>query len=166
MKMAALKQFISEVSWGDLDYLLVDLPPGTSDEPISAAQLIRGLDGAIVVTTPQEVALLDSRKAVNMFLAMGVRVLGIVENMSGMICPHCGQSIEVFKVGGGRRAALEIDVPFLGAMPLDAKIVGLGDMGQTFIEYQTPAAAAFFRVVDALLLQPEGRKAMITCQTP
>ena len=144
----------------------MDLPPGTSDEPISAAQLIRGLNGAIVVTTPQEVALLDSRKAVNMFLAMGVRVLGVVENMSGLICPHCGQSIELFKTGGGRRAAEEIDVPFLGAIPLDAKIVGLGDMGQTFVEYEIPAAEAFFRVVDALLLQLEGRKALTTCQTP
>jgi ATP-binding protein involved in chromosome partitioning len=165
MKMAALKQFLSEVNWGDLDYLLVDLPPGTSDEPISAVQLIRGLNGAIVVTTPQEVALLDSRKAVNMFLAMGVRVLGIVENMSGMICPHCGQSIELFKTGGGRRAAEEIDVPFLGAIPLDAKIVGLGDMGQTFVEYETPAAEAFNRVVDALLLRLKSREALTTCHT-
>jgi ATP-binding protein involved in chromosome partitioning len=159
MKMAALKQFLSEVNWGDLDYLLIDLPPGTSDEPISAAQLIKDLDGAIVVTTPQEVALLDSRKAVNMFMSMGVRVLGIVENMSGMICPHCGEMIDVFKTGGGRRAAEEIGVPFLGAIPLDAKIVGLGDMGQTFIEYETPAAKAFSLVVDALLLQLKGVEA-------
>ena len=92
MKMAALKQFVSDVNWGDLDFLLVDLPPGTSDEPISVAQLITGLDGAIIVTTPQEVALLDSRKAVNMFLMMDVPMLGIVENMSGLICPHCGET--------------------------------------------------------------------------
>jgi ATP-binding protein involved in chromosome partitioning len=96
---------------------------------------------------------------------MGVRVLGIVENMSGMICPHCGQSIELFKTGGGRRAAEEIDVPFLGAIPLDAKIVGLGDMGQTFVEYETPAAEAFNRVVDALLLRLKSREALTTCHT-
>jgi len=151
MKMAALKQFISEVNWGDLDFLLVDLPPGTSDEPISAAQLISGLDGAIVVTTPQEVALLDSRKAVNMFRLMEVRVLGIVENMSGLVCPHCGEKIEVFKTGGGERAAQELDVPFLGAIPLDAEIGRLGDMGQTFTTKETPAAAAFDQVVGAVL---------------
>jgi ATP-binding protein involved in chromosome partitioning len=91
-----------------------------------------------------------------MFLSMGVRVLGIVENMSGMICPHCGKSIDVFKTGGGRMAAEEIGVPFLGAIPLDAKIVGLGDMGQTFVEYETPAAKAFSQVVDALLFQLQG----------
>lgn len=151
MKMAALKQFISDVNWGDLDFLLVDLPPGTSDEPISASQLISGLDGAIVVTTPQEVALLDSRKAVNMFRLMDVRVLGVVENMSGLVCPHCGEKIEVFKTGGGERAARELDVPFLGAIPLDAEIGRLGDMGQTFTAKDTPAAAAFDKVVGAIL---------------
>ncbi len=151
MKMAALKQFISDVNWGDLDFLLVDLPPGTSDEPISASQLISGLDGAIVVTTPQEVALLDSRKAVNMFRLMEVRVLGVVENMSGLVCPHCGEKIEVFKTGGGERAARELDVPFLGSIPLDAEIGRLGDMGQTFTAKDTPAAAAFDKVVGAIL---------------
>jgi len=88
VKHGVIRQFISDVNWGDLDFLLVDLPPGTSDEPISAVQLISGLDGAIIVTTPQDVALLDSRKAVNMFLMMNVPVLGIVENMSGFVCPH------------------------------------------------------------------------------
>lgn len=153
MKMAALKQFISEVNWGDLDFLLVDLPPGTSDEPISVSQLISGLDGAIVVTTPQEVALLDSRKAVNMFRLMEVRVLGVVENMSGLVCPHCGEKIEVFKTGGGERAARELNVPFLGAIPLDAEIGRLGDMGQTFTTKETPAAAAFDQVVGAILVR-------------
>lgn len=156
MKMAALKQFISEVNWGDLDFLLVDLPPGTSDEPISAVQLISGLDGAIVVTTPQEVALLDSRKAVNMFRLMEVRVLGVVENMSGLVCPHCGERIEVFKTGGGERAARELNVPFLGAIPLDAEIGRLGDMGQTFTTKETQAAKAFDQVVGAILARLHG----------
>ena len=156
MKMSALKQFVSDVHWGDLDFLLVDLPPGTSDEPISVAQLVFGLDGVIIVTTPQEVALLDSRKAVNMFLMMDVRVLGIVENMSGLICPHCGEKIEVFKTGGGEKAAEELDVPFLGSIPLDAEIGRLGDMGKTFTENKTSAAKAFDKVVDAVLVQLNG----------
>ncbi len=159
MKMAALKQFVSDVNWGDLDFLLVDLPPGTSDEPISAAQLITGLDGAIIVTTPQEVALLDSRKAVNMFLMMNVRVLGIVENMSGLICPHCGEKIEVFKTGGGEKAANDLGVPFLGAIPLDMEIGRLGDMGQTFTKNDTSATKAFNKVVAAILEKLSGSDA-------
>ena len=159
MKMSALKQFVSDVNWGDLDFLLVDLPPGTSDEPISIAQLISGLDGAIIVTTPQEVALLDSRKAVNMFLMMDVRVLGIVENMSGLICPHCGEKIEVFKTGGGEKAAKELDVPFLGAIPLDTEIGRLGDMGQTFAKNGTLAAKAFDMIVGAILVRLSGSDA-------
>lgn len=151
MKMAALKQFVSDVCWGELDFLLVDLPPGTSDEPISIAQLITGLDGAVIVTTPQEVALLDSRKAVNMFLMMQVPVLGIIENMSGLVCPHCGGSIEVFKTGGGESAAKELDVPFLGAIPLDAEIGRLSDMGQAFARKETLAAKAFYEIVGAIL---------------
>ncbi len=159
MKMGALKQFVTDVNWGDLDFLLVDLPPGTSDEPISIAQLITGLDGAIIVTTPQEVALLDSRKAVNMFLMMNVPMLGIIENMSGLICPHCGERIDVFKTGGGESAAKELDVPFLGAIPLDAEIGRLGDMGQTFTKNETPAAKAFDKVVDAILVRLNGSEA-------
>jgi Mrp family chromosome partitioning ATPase len=151
MKMAALKQFVSEVNWGDLDFLLVDLPPGTSDEPISISQLIPGLDGIVIVTTPQEVALLDSRKAVNMFLMMDVPMLGIIENMSGLICPHCGGRIEVFKTGGGEKAAGELNVPFLGAIPLDAEIGRLGDLGIAFEGKRTPAAEAFEGIVSRIL---------------
>ena len=159
MKMAALKQFIGEVNWGDLDFLLVDLPPGTSDEPISIAQLIPALDGAIIVTTPQEVALLDSRKAVNMFLMMNVPMLGIVENMSGLVCPHCGQKIDVFKTGGGQTAASELGVPFLGAIPLDTEIGSLGDMGKTFANSKTPAAKAFEEIVKSILARLQGEGA-------
>jgi Mrp family chromosome partitioning ATPase len=151
MKMSALKQFVSDVNWGDLDFLLVDLPPGTSDEPISIAQLISGLDGTIIVTTPQEVALLDSRKAVNMFLMMDVNMLGIIENMSGLICPHCGGRIEVFKTGGGENAARELNVPFLGAIPLDAEIGRLGDQGVAFEGRKTAAGEAFEGIVSRIL---------------
>lgn len=151
MKMAALKQFTSEVNWGDLDFLLVDLPPGTSDEPISAAQLLPDMDGAIIVTTPQEVALLDSRKAVNMFLMMKVPVLGIVENMSGFVCPKCGEVTEIFKSGGGERAAREMEVDFLGSIPLDAEIGKLGDQGMVFESQKTAAASAFEKIVSAIV---------------
>ena len=151
MKMAAIKQFIQDVNWGDLDFLLVDLPPGTSDEPLSVVQLIPELAGAIIVTTPQEVALLDSRKAVNMVRAMKLPVLGIVENMSGLICPHCGDSISIFGAGGGERMAEEMDVPFLGAIPIDPKVCALGDSGMTFVQSGTLAGGSFNKIVENLL---------------
>jgi len=151
MKMAAIKQFIQDVNWGDLDFLLIDLPPGTSDEPLSVVQLIPELAGAIIVTTPQEVALLDSRKAVNMVKAMKIPVLGIVENMSGLICPHCKESISIFGAGGGRGMAEEMNVPFLGAIPIDPGVCALGDRGQTFVESETKACASFNKIVERLL---------------
>ena len=151
MKMAAIKQFVQDVSWGDLDFLLIDLPPGTSDEPLSVVQLIPELAGAIIVTTPQEVALLDSRKAVNMVKAMKLPVLGIIENMSGLICPHCGESISVFGAGGGERMAEEMDVPFLGTIPMDPGVCALGDSGRTFVQSETKAGGSFNRIVERLL---------------
>ena len=151
MKMAAIKQFIQDVNWGELDFLLSDLPPGTSDEPLSVVQLIPELAGAIIVTTPQEVALLDSRKAVNMVKAMKIPVLGIVENMSGLICPHCNEGISIFGAGGGRRMAEEMDVPLLGAIPIDPGVCALGDRGQTFVESGTLAGGSFNKIVERLL---------------
>ncbi len=151
MKMAAIKQFIQDVNWGDLDFLLVDMPPGTSDEPLSVVQLIPELAGAIIVTTPQDVALLDSRKAVNMVKAMKIPVLGIVENMSGLVCPHCGESISIFGSGGGEKMAEEMDVPFLGAIPMDPKVCALGDRGQTFVQSGTLAGGSFNKIVERLL---------------
>jgi len=134
LKHTAFKQFLSEVLWGDLDYLIVDLPPGTGDEPLSIAQLINDVDGAIIVTTPQDVALLDSRKAVSFSRMLKIPVVGIVENMSGFSCPHCGKSIDLFKVGGGERAALDLNVPFLGRIVFDTEIVEKSDMGLPFVE--------------------------------
>jgi ATP-binding protein involved in chromosome partitioning len=151
MKMAAIKQFIQDVDWGDLDFLLVDLPPGTSDEPLSVVQLIPDLSGAVIVTTPQEVSLLDSRKAVNMIKGMKVPVLGIIENMSGLCCPHCGETINIFNTGGGQRTAEEMNVPFLGAIPIDPEVSALGDSGVTFVERGSPAGACFREIVDKLL---------------
>ena len=142
LKMGAIKQFLEEVDWGELDYLIIDSPPGTGDEPLSIAQLIKDIDGVIVVTTPQEVALLDSRKAVNFARKLGVPVLGIVENMSGFICPHCGKSTDLFKTGGGEKAAKEMHVAFLGKVPFEPEIVSSGDEGKPFIWEQKESAAA------------------------
>ena len=133
IKMKVIKQFIEDVEWGNLDYLIIDSPPGTGDEPLSIIQLIANLDGVIIVTTPQEIALLDSRKAVNFVKELKVPVLGIIENMSGLICPHCGGEIDLFKRGGGEKTAQEMNVPFLGRIPLDPLIVTAGDDGRAFV---------------------------------
>jgi Mrp family chromosome partitioning ATPase len=129
LKHSAIQQFISDVEWGDLDYLIIDLPPGTGDEALSSAHVLKNVDGSIVVTTPQDVALLDSRKAANFSLTMGIPVIGIVENMSGFNCPHCGTPIPLFKVGGGEKAAAEMRVPFLGRVPIDMGVVADCDSG-------------------------------------
>ena len=153
MKMGAIQQFLSDVEWGDLDYLIIDLPPGTGDEALSIAQLIPDVSGAIIVTTPQDVALLDSRKAVLFSQKLNIKVLGIVENMSGFICPHCKKEIELFKKGGGEKAAEELFVPFLGRIPVDPEIVSGGDEGRPFASGQQDKEAykAFQDIVDALL---------------
>ncbi len=150
MKMAAIKQFIQDVDWGELDFLIIDLPPGTSDEPLSVAQLIPDLSGAIIVTTPQEVSLLDSRKAVNMIRSMKLSVIGIIENMAGLVCPHCYQQINIFQSGGGERMAEEMNVRFLGSIPIDPQVCSLGDAGQTFVEGDTQASDAFRLIVERL----------------
>jgi Mrp family chromosome partitioning ATPase len=133
MKHKVIQQFLSDVEWGDLDYLIIDLPPGTGDEPLSIAHLIEHVDGSIIVTTPQEVALLDSRKAASFSKALDIPVLGIVENMSGMVCPHCGKQIDLFKVGGGEKAARELKVPFLGRIPIEPEMVRMCDDGKPLV---------------------------------
>jgi Mrp family chromosome partitioning ATPase len=130
--MGAIKQFLEEVEWGRLDYLIVDLPPGTGDEPLSIAQLIPSPDGAVIVTTPQDVALLSVRKSINFAKAVKLRVIGIVENMAGLVCPHCGKEIEVFGDGGPEKAATDMAVPLLGSLPLSLEIARSGDDGRPF----------------------------------
>ncbi len=158
IKMGALRQFIAEVKWGDLDFLVVDLPPGTGDEPLTIAQLIEDADGAIIVTTPQDVALLDSRKTVTFAQALKMPVLGVVENMSGLIRPHCGKVIDLFKTGGGERAAGEMGVPFLGRVPLDPNVVLGGDDGTPIVlkDKSNPASQAFDDMVERLLAKVNG----------
>ncbi|KAF5062023.1 Iron-sulfur cluster carrier protein [anaerobic digester metagenome] len=160
IKMGALRQFVAEVKWGDLDFLIVDLPPGTGDEPLTIAQLLEDADGAIIVTTPQDVALLDSRKSVTFAQALKLPILGIVENMSGLICPHCHNTIDLFKVGGGERAAEQMEVPFLGRVPLDPNVVLGGDDGSPIVlrDKSNPASKAFDEMVERLLEKVNGRK--------
>ncbi len=158
MKMAAIRQFLEEVDWGDLDFLVVDLPPGTGDEALSIAQLAPNVSGAVIVTTPQDVATIDSRKAVKFVQLLQIRVLGIIENMSGMICPHCAKEIDLFGKGGGEKAAKEIGVPFLGAIPIDPEMRKAGDEGRPFIirrGEKNPTWEAVDRVMEALVKEVE-----------
>ena len=152
MKMKAIQQFLGDVDWGELDWLVIDSPPGTGDEPLSVAQLIPAT-AAVIVTTPQEVSLMDSRKAVAFARRLNLNILGIIENMSGMICPHCGKRIDLFKEGGGERAAAEIAVPFLGRIPIDPQIVTLGDTGQPFVTARpdSEASQAFLKIVENII---------------
>jgi ATP-binding protein involved in chromosome partitioning len=155
LKHSAIRQFLRDVNWGDLDFLFVDLPPGTGDEPLSVSRLIQQVDGTIIVTTPQDVALLDSRKAVSFSKQINIPVLGIVENMGGMACPHCGESIDLFKIGGGEKAAMELGVPFLGRIPIEPRVVLSCDAGEPFLTESDDSLAksAFTRVIKTLLEQ-------------
>jgi len=159
LKIKALKQMLSDTEWGDLDYLVIDLPPGTSDEPLSVAQEIPDADGAVVVTTPQEVSLLDVRKSIAFAKAVKLDILGVIENMSGFVCPHCGKPTDIFKVGGGEAAAKEMGLPFLGRIPLDPRIVIGGDAGKPFvIEHPDSEAAKAFRTI-VVNLRPQLKEA-------
>ncbi len=151
MAMKIIQQFIDNVDWGELDYLLIDLPPGTGDVQLTLAQQAC-LTGAVIVTTPQDVALGVARKGLKMFQQVNVPILGVVENMSGFICKHCGKTSEIFRVGGGRKMALEFGVPFLGAIPLDPEIVMSGDNGRPVLESgkNSPAAEAMIGIARKL----------------
>jgi ATP-binding protein involved in chromosome partitioning len=152
LKMGAIKQFIGEVNWGDLDYLIVDLPPGTGDEPLSISQLIPKNDGAIIVTTPQDIALVSVRKSINFVKKMNNSVIGIIENMSGFTCPYCNKSIDIFKTGGGKKASTDFKVPFLGKVPIDPNIVQNGDLGEPYLIKNdgTEAGKAFEKIVEKI----------------
>ena len=155
MKHNVIRQFLKDVVWGQLDYLVIDSPPGTGDEPLSVAQLVGAGAWAVVVTTPQDLAIADVRRSVSFCRALGLRVAGIIENMSGLVCPHCGKQVDVFKVGGGERLAAEMGVPFLGRVPLDPEIVKSGDAGTPFAESldDSAAAKAFAAIVKPILDQ-------------
>jgi len=159
LKHSLIKQFLGEVFWGPLDYLLIDLPPGTGDEALSTAHIIKNVDGAVIVTTPQDVALLDSRKSVNFCRHLNIPLLGVVENMSGFVCPHCEKEIEIFKVGGGEKTAAQMHIPFLGRIPLEPGIVESSDAGIPYVTAhpESPVTTAFQHIAQEWRSLLEGR---------
>lgn len=151
LKIQAIRQFVADFDWGELDYLIIDAPPGTGDEPLSVAQTIP-LVKALVVTTPQKVALADVRKSINFCKTVNVDIVGVVENMSGFVCPHCNETVDIFKSGGGEQVAREFDLPFLGRVPMDPKVVMAGDDGKPYLssDEDSPAVGAFTKIVTAV----------------
>lgn len=148
-KAGVIDQFMREVKWGELDYLVVDCPPGTGDEPLSVLQKMQPDVHVVVVTTPQEVAVNDVRRSVSFCHTVGAPILGIVENMSGYACPHCGKVEDIFSSEGGANLAAEMGVPFLGRIPLDPKLVRAGDQGNVFVQghQDGPTAEAFRSII-------------------
>jgi Mrp family chromosome partitioning ATPase len=155
LKYGVIKQFLKDVSWGDLDVLVIDSPPGTGDEPLSVCQLIEKPTGAIIVTTPQDVSISDVRKSINFCRQLNMPILGVVENMSGFVCPHCGKETQIFKNGGGEAMAEEMNVPFLGRIPIESAITQNGDAGRPFADTTaanaTPAQQAFASIMQKIL---------------
>ncbi len=155
LKYTVIKEFLTEVDWGDLDYLVIDSPPGTGDEPLSICQLIENADGAVVVTTPQDVALIDVRKSVSFCKQLNMQIVGVIENMSGFTCPHCGKETDIFKSGGGKKMAEEMGVPYLGNIPIDRRIVAGGDSGTPFHADRNggaiPAHETFSSIVETII---------------
>ncbi len=153
LKMGVIKQFLRDVVWGDLDYLIIDSPPGTGDEPLSVCQLIGALDGAVVVTTPQKVAAVDVRKSITFCRRMHLPVLGVVENMSGFVCPKCGEVTQILRSGGGRRMAEDMGVRFLGAIPMDPSIAEACDNGQAFVRQyaSSPTAVIMQEIIHPII---------------
>jgi len=152
MKISAIRQFISDIEWGDLDYLLVDSPPGTGDEPLTVAQTIPDAE-AVIVTTPQEISLADVRKSINFCRQVNMRILGVVENMSGLICPRCGEAVPLFGTGGGELMAGQMGVPFLGRIPVDGEMVASGDRGDLkglSAKKDSPINLAYGKILESL----------------
>lgn len=152
-KYGVIKQFLTDVEWGELDYMVVDSPPGTGDEPLAIAQLIDGADGAVVVTTPQDVAVQDVRRCVAFCRQLELPVLGVVENMSGFTCPRCGEVVHIFGADGGRDMAEDMGLPYLGAIPLEPDVVSSGDSGSPMVQAhpRSETAKAITGIVGQLL---------------
>ena len=168
MKYNVIKQFLKDVDWGDLDFLIVDSPPGTGDEPLSVVQLLERATGGIIVTTPQDVALNDVRKSVTFCRQLNLPVLGVVENMSGFVCPQCGTKTDIFKTGGGKVMADDMGVPFLGSIPIDPRIVEACDGGRPYVEHyaDSETAKAFERIVSPILeMEKESETSVARQQT-
>ncbi len=153
MKIGVIQQFLRDTEWGDLDVLVVDCPPGTGDEPLSIVQMIGKADGAIIVTTPQQVATSDVRRSINFCHRLDLPVLGVIENMSGFVCPHCNEMTDIFSKGGGEAMAADMGVPFLGRIPIDPELMGAGDQGVPYVQRfsERPAAKAFSEAILPLI---------------
>lgn len=153
LKSRAINEFLGEIRWGYLDFLYIDLPPGTGDEPLTVAQSIPDMDGVVIVTIPSEVSQIVVKKAVVFAKQLNLPVIGIIENMSGFICPHCGAEVNVFKVGGGEKIARELDVPFLGKIPLDIALVEACDAGEPYLikHHESKAAKAITEIADKII---------------
>ncbi len=149
LKMRAIRQFLSDVDWGELDFLFIDLPPGTGDEPLSIAQLIPDIDGVVIVTMPSELSSSIVKKAITFAQRLNMPIIGVVENMSGFICPHCRERIEIFKSGGGKKMSQEMGVAFLGTIPIDPEVGVDSDKGTPFVfsHKDSAAAKAFVEIV-------------------
>ncbi len=152
IKYSAIRQFIGDVEWGNLDFLVIDSPPGTGDEPLTVAQTIKDAK-AVIVTTPQEVSLADVRKSINFCHVVNMGIFGLIENMSGLACPHCGEMLELFGCGGGERTAASLGVRFLGKIPFDPRVVACGDAGSSYLEQyaDSPVAKAFADIAEILM---------------
>jgi len=161
LKLQVIRRFISDVHWGMLDYLVIDSPPGTGDEPLTVAQNIPDAK-AIIVTMPQEMSLGDVRKSINFCKTVNMEVLGLIENMSGFVCPHCGKAIDVFGTGGGLKTAKAMDIPFLGRIPLDARMVTCADAGESYMEkYPDAELTKAFDQIVATIMGGEERRAAV-----
>lgn len=157
MKHNVIKQFVCDVCWGELDYLIVDCPPGTGDEPLSIVQLLGKVDGAVVVTTPQQVAITDVKKCITFCKQLNLPILGVLENMSGFVCPHCDHRTDIFGGDGGKQMADDFDIPFLGSIPIDPNMVPATDLGKPFVCFndKTPTAQAINCAFETLLKNNE-----------
>lgn len=160
LKMRAIRQLLGEIVWGDLDFLFIDLPPGTGDEPLSIAQLLPDLDGVVIVTMPSDLSSSIVKKAVTFAQKLKLPIIGVVENMSGFVCPHCNEKIEIFSSGGGKKMAQEEGVPFLGSIPIDPKVSADSDKGAPFIisHKDSTAAKAFMEIVSKIVVYLEGKQ--------
>jgi ATP-binding protein involved in chromosome partitioning len=150
LKMRAIRQFLSDIVWGELDFLFIDLPPGTGDEPLSIAQLLPEIDGVVIVTMPSQLSSSIVKKAITFAQRLNMPIIGVVENMSGFVCPYCGEKTEIFQSGGGKDMAQQVDVTFLGSIPIDPKVGVDSDKGTPFVLSQKNSAAtvAFMEVVE------------------
>jgi ATP-binding protein involved in chromosome partitioning len=152
LKMKAIRQFLSDIVWGELDFLFIDLPPGTGDEPLSIAQLLPEMDGVVIVTMPNGLSSSVVKKAITFAERLNMPIIGVVENMSGFVCPHCGKKTEIFQSGGGKKMAQEVGVPFLGSIPIDPTVGVDSDKGNPFVikHKDSTAAKAFTEIVEKI----------------